>query len=522
MDLLPHLLLAGVVCFVACAPAPAADEVHNILDHGAKPDGKTLCTASIQKAIDACADGGGGVVRFPAGTFLAGALRLRSGVALTLDEGATLLGSRNRDDYYLPDPDDAGRRVFRNLIHGDGLHDIAITGKGTIDGNGDAFRDKKKRRTKCIYLARCRNVLVEGLRLRNAGSWMQHYRQCTGLTIRNIDVLNHVAFNNDGMNIDSCRDVTITGCRVDSDDDGIVLKSLSAEPCRNVTIADCVVSSHCNALKMGTESGGGFIDITIRRCTVLSPKHSKKIYGRQRGLAGIALEIVDGGTMENVTVSDVDIEGVSVPIFLRLGNRARRYGRPATPGVGTLRNVRIRNITARRTSAIGCSITGLPGHPVEDVVLENIRLGFEGGGTRDHAKRTVPERPKSYPESTMFGTLPAWGFYCRHVRGITFKGIQLTADKPDLRHAMAFDDVADLTLDGLDAAFAPGAAPLLRMTDVRQAVLRRCSPKAPVDTLLRIEGKATQHITLEASDLSRVRHPVAFGPGVAKAVFTRK
>jgi polygalacturonase len=501
--------------------------VHNTLDYGATSDGKTLCTAEIQKAIDAAGEDGGGVVRLPSGTFLSGALRMRSGVTLQLDEGATLLGSRNRDDYYGPPADAEGRaaegdRVFRNLIHGDGLHDVAIRGKGTIDGNGDAFRDKSKARTKNIYFENCRGIVIEDVRLRAAGCWMQHYRGCEDLTIRNIDVFNHVAFNNDGLNIDSCRNVTITGCRVDSDDDAIVLKSLSTTPCQNVTISDCTISSHCNGLKMGTESGGGFVDITIRNCTVFSPKESKATYGRDRGLAGVALEIVDGGRLENVTVSDVDITGVSVPIFLRLGNRGRLYGREEKPPVGTFRNVLLRNIMASGTSAIGCAIAGLPGHPIEQVKLEDIRLGFDGGGTRADTEREIDEREASYPESTMFGTLPAYGFYCRHARGLQFTNLQLRTDAADLRHAMMFDDVADIDIDGLDAQFSPGAAPMIRLVNVSDAVLRNCSPSSPVDTLLRLEGDATTGIRLEKSNLERVGKVADVSPEVAQQALSRE
>lgn len=495
------LCLAAVVLCTTTALATAAAGEHNVLDQGAKPDGKTLCTAAIQRTIDACAADGGGTVRFGAGTFLTGALVMRSGVTLQIDEGARLLGSRNLEDYYGPAVDSDGRevegkRVFRNLIHGEGLHDVAIRGTGTIDGNGSAFRDKTKARPKAIYLKNCRNIVVENVKLRNAGSWMQHYRSCDNLTIRKIDVFNHVSFNNDGLNIDSCTDVTISGCRVDSDDDGIVLKSLSERPCKNVNITDCTVSSHCNALKMGTESGGGFVDIAIENCKVFSPQESKVIYGRQRGLAGIALEIVDGGRMENVSVSNVDIEGVSVPIFLRLGNRARPYVSGATPGVGTLRNVRLTNITAKGTSEIGCSITGLPGHEIEDVTLTDIRLGFDGGGSREDTRREISEREKNYPESTMFGKLPAWGFYCRHVRGLKFVNLQLETTEPDLRHAMMFDDVEDVQITGLDAGVAPGAAAVLRMIDVRRAKITGPSSKLPIDRLLELEGTARSEISL--------------------------
>jgi len=493
-------LAAGVPW--AGAAASAAERVFDVTDHGADASGKVLCTGAIQKAIDACAAGGRGTVRFPKGTYRSGAVRLRSGVKLLLDEGAAIRGSRDLKDYYLPPVEDPkGKVSFCHLISGEGLRDVAIRGAGTIDGSGSAFRDKSKPRAKCIYLVNCRNVLVEGVRLHSAGGWMQHYRLCRGLTIRNIDVFNHVAFNNDGLNVDSCRDVTITGCRVDSDDDGIVLKSLSNTPCRNVKITDCTVSSHCNALKMGTESGGGFVDISISKCKVFSPRRSWRIYGRQRGLAGIALEIVDGGRMENVSVSDVDIEGVSVAIFLRLGNRARPYVKGAKPGVGTLRKVRLSNITARKTSQIGCSITGLPGHWIEDVVLENVRLGFDGGGERKDADRKVAEKGKSYPESTMFGTLPAFGFYCRHVRGLTFRKLALTTDKADLRHAMIFEDAEGVVIDGLHAPLAAGAAPMLRMKDVRKVALRGRLPKTPPDRLMQVEGKPAGQVTVEAVGL---------------------
>ena len=527
MQLAKHMISAGLLCLLAAAPTAAAEEVYNVVDYGAKPDGKTLSTVAIQEAIDACAGGGGGTVRFPAGTFLSGALRIKSGVTLLLDRGATLLGSRDRQDYFGPKLDRGGRpiqgsRVFRHLIQGEDLHDIAIRGPGTIDGSGSAFRDKTKERTKAIYLVNCRNVLVEDVQLRNAGCWMQHYRLCEKLTIRNVNVFNHVAFNNDGLNVDSCRDVTITGCRVDSDDDAIVLKSLSEVPCRNVKITDCTISSHCNALKMGTESGGGFVDVAIANCTVFSPKHSNAIYGRQRGLAGIALEIVDGGRLENVSVSDVSIEGVSVPIFLRLGNRARPYVAGAKPGVGTFRNVRLSNIAAKGTSPIGCSITGLPGHPVEDVTLTNVRLGFDGGGTKEDTTREIPEKEKSYPESTMFGTLPAYGFYCRHARGLRFVNLQLSTETADLRHAMMFDDVEDLEIDGLDARFWPGAEAMLRMAGVRRAVVEGCSPKTAVDTLLELEGEATEQIVLKKNGLSKVRRVVDVSPEVPKGALSKE
>ena len=484
-----------------------ADAVFDPCRFGAKPDGATLCTAAIQKAIEQCASNGGGTVRLSAGTWLTGTIFLRSHVTLQLDAGCTLLGSTNCNDYLhhkADGPPDAAP-VVHDLIVGDKLEHVAIRGGGKIDGNGSVWRDPKGRRPKAILLSSCRDVLVESIHIESTGSWAQHYRDCDRVTLRGITVFNHASFNNDGLDVDSCRDVTITGCDIDSDDDALCLKSGSDRPCENVTISDCKVSSHCNDLKMGTETGGGFRNIKISHCTVSSPKRSKVIYGKQRGLAGIALEIVDGGTMDGVSISNVAIEGVSAPIFIRLGNRARIY-KPATamPGVGTLQNISLRNITARGCSALGCAIAGIPDHPVRNVTLENIQLGFEGGEGRDALAKPVPERAEKYPECKMFGTLPAWGFYCRHVSGLSLRSVQLRTDQPDLRHAFVCDDAEDVTLDKLDAPFSAGAAPIIRLVQTRNFLLRGSHPDAPGGTLLSLEGGATRRVVLRDNDLSRV------------------
>ena len=498
-----------------------SDTRYNILDYGAQPDGKFLCTESIQDAVDQCAKDGGGTVYFPAGTWLTGTIYLESHVTLWLDTGCVLLGSKEKKDY--------GRsRELRGaegetfsywgIIAGKNLKDIAIRGRGTIDGQGVNFKYKNGPRPKNVYLEGCSDVLIEGIRMRNAGSWMQHYRRCERLTIRDIAVFNHVSYNNDGLNIDSCRDVTINGCMVDSDDDAIVLKSLSLTPCENVTISDCVISSHCNSIKMGTESGGGFQNITVTNCTICSPRYSKVIYGRQRGLAGVALEIVDGGTLDRVTLSNLTIKGVTVPIFMRLGNRARLYEEnQSKPDVGTFRNVIVSNVVATDCSSVGCSITGLPGHAIENVTLSNIHLGFEGGGVREDASRHVPEKPTSYPESTMFGTLSAYGFFCRHVRGLTFHNLHLDTTAPDRRHALVFDDVNEAVLDDLEAPFTAGAVGMIRCTNSQNVSIRNCRPPKGTELFLSLRGSQTDKILLMSNDLSRVKDIADFAEGAPES-----
>lgn len=504
-----RLFCGGLACaalLLSGAASLAADAKRiDVRDYGASPDGETLCTAAIQSAIDRCAAEGGGTVRLPQGIWLTGTVYLRSHVTLELLKDCVLRGSKNRSDYGGP-PAAGGKDAdpsFRSnaILAGKGLQRVAIRGEGLIDGQGASFRDKTKMRPKCVYLESCTDVSIEGIRMQAAGSWMQHYRDCERLTIRNIQVFNHVSFNNDGLNIDSCRNVSITGCRVDSDDDGIVLKSLSLKPCENVTIRDCTVSSHCNALKLGTESGGGFRNIVIEDCTVHSPRESQVIYGRQRGLAGLALEIVDGGILEDVSISRVTIDGVTAPIFLRLGNRARSYAPDHKPGIGTFRRVRIEQVTATNCSPLGCSITGLPDHPIEDVRLKSISLHFEGGGARELAHRSIPERPEAYPESTMFGDLPAWGFFCRHVKGLSLSDVRLRTEQKDMRHVLVCDDVENLQLENFRATSSTDAAAPIRLTNVRGAALDNCVFEPPATLMLRLEGAATNRIQISGSDL---------------------
>lgn len=455
-------------------------------DHGAVGDGSTLNTNAIQAAIDACTEAGGGTVLFPAGRYVTGTIFLKDNVHLHLDSGAVILGSPNLDDYPVlrceyPSRSDA--YTARALIWAEGVRNVAITGFGTLDGQGALFKDFQAtpeemaahskhyeeegrfqpqdryfNRPYLIRLISCRDVVVEDVTLCDSPMWMQHYLDCDYVTIRGIKVFNHVAKNNDMIDIDGCRFVTIADCIGDTSDDALTLKSTGARATEFVTITNCVLSSHCNALKAGTESAGGFKDITITNCVIKQSSVDTVIAGRREGLAGIALEIVDGGTLDSVAISNVSIQGTTAPLFLRLGNRARAP-RPADPAppVGIFRNVTISNIVARDASPTGCAIAGLPGHPIENVILENIRIAFAGGGTVDQFKRDIPEVEAEYPESTMFGPLPAYGFFIRHAEDITLRNIHLAYETPDERPAIVADDVKDLRTDGIVADISPKA-----------------------------------------------------------------
>jgi polygalacturonase len=394
-------------------------------------DGRTLDTAAIQAAVDACAAAGGGSVVLRGGVFKSATIRLRSLVTLDIAKGATLLGSENADDYpaITPAVDYLYRDRFKkSLIFAERESDIALRGAGIVDGQGRMFPAKKGDDLGRPYIVRfseCRNVRVSGLTFRDSARWLSHYLVCTNVDIEGVTIHSRIRENRDGMDIDSCDGVRISKCNIFSGDDSIVLKSTAGIPCRNVTVTDCRLSSLASALKLGTESQGGFSDILFRDCTVYDTRD------------GIAIEEVDGGVCERVTVSNIVMRNVGIPIFVRLGNRATPIpGRPV-PGVGRMRDVVIRDIEAAGAGVTGCSITGIPGHPVENVTVENIRIRFAGGGTAADAAREPPEKEASYPKGDMFGTLPAFGFYCRHVAGLTLRNLDISVAAPDARPAVA-------------------------------------------------------------------------------------
>ncbi len=439
-----------ILFFVALATRASA-AVFNILDYGAQSDTTVLSTTAIQKAIDACATHGGGRVLVPAGSYATGSLVLRSHVDLHLETGATLYGSTRLDDYCPMRTTYLSLRTWGEtvqLIYADGAQHVSISGQGTIDGRGAAFpklswNDEGITRPHLLRFIRCQDVSITGVTLRNSGCWMQHYLACDRLRISGITVVNRNNYNNDALDLDGCHDVVVSDVIADSDDDGITLKSTSPRLCENIVIQNCIVSSHCNAIKLGTETNGGFRNISIANCVVKpSADQTTQFFGdpSKRGTSVLSLEITDGGTMENVQVSNIVAEGTESPIFIRLGNRARAYA-PDIPveRVGTIRNVHLHDITVSGAGATGSSITGLPGHPVEDIWLSNITITQQGGCQ----EVAVPddEKEKDYPEATMWGVLPAKGFFVRHARHVTFNNVEVFTTHPDRRPDIVRVDV---------------------------------------------------------------------------------
>jgi polygalacturonase len=258
-----------------------------------------------------------------------------------------------------------------------------------------------------------------------------------------------------------------------------------------------------SALKLGTESNGGFEDVTISNCAIYDT-----------GYSGIGLMMVDGGVLNRVSISNITMTNVKVPIFVRLGNRARMIPDTEPPGMGGLRNIMISNVQASGADEVGCSITGLPGFPAQNVTLQNIRIRYQGGGTRDDASREIPEKEASYPSGKMFGPLPAYGFFCRHVQNLKLHNLDLECEGEDQRPAIVCDDVQELDLFGLRASVLPAADTVVRLKNVRGALIHGCRPHGEINTFVGVEGSQSSDIALINNDLRRAHSPVTSGDEV--------
>lgn len=468
-----------------CKQKNYVKKVFNVVDYGALADGKTLNTKAIQAAINAAhSNRNGGRVIFPKGNFLTGSIEMRSRVDIYLEEGATLLGSTNPEDYHpmetigrpqSPKNDDNSQLA---LLLAHKANNFSISGKGNIDGQGRALalnidslhhagvridpnystyshRPNETVRPKLFRFSQCENVKVSNLKISSAACWGLSFELCNYLTLDSLTILNRAYWNNDGMDITDCRNVRITYCDVNSADDGICLKSYYPGFSNDsIYIANCVIRSSASAIKFGTASYGGFRNVMIENI---------KVYDTFRSV--VALESVDGGTIENIKIQNVEAVNTGNPIFIRLGHRGGDK-----PGI--IRNVHIKNMKVQVPfgrpdidydmrgpevpyfhNPFPSSIVGIPGHTIENVMLENIEISYPGRASKGMAYvpltrlEQVPEKIKNYPEFDMFGELPAWGFYVRHAKGLTFENVKLTLDAEDFRPAFVFDEVSDVKMN---------------------------------------------------------------------------
>ncbi len=305
--------------------------------------------------------------------------------------------------------------------------------------------------------------------------WNQHYLNCEDVIVDRIEVYNHSNRNNDGIDIDGCRRFVLSNSILDSDDDGITLKSTGSAPTEDVVITNCVVSSFCNAIKAGTESSGGFRNITISNCVVKpSRSTSRPVFNTpRRGITGISLEIVDGGIMEGVVISNVTIEGTACPLYIRLGDRARKYAEDIPqPRVGVMRNIAINNLVAYNTGNFTSSVTAIPGYYIENVQLSNIQFFNEGSlkaGEFISDHRAVSEDEKGYPQPTVWGNLPSSFLFIRHVRNLSLDNFMFGSNAADPRVPVIAVDVQRLRIQGgTYAGTTPPSLPFVLLEAVKE------------------------------------------------------
>jgi polygalacturonase len=498
VSLMMALCLAAIV--EAQQPPATGTRTYNIRDYGAVGDGKTLDSPAINRAIEACVQAGGGTVSFPAGTYLSGSIRMKSNIHLFLDAGAVILGApQNLNAYDPAEPfegkayQDGGHTYFHNsLIWGENLVNISITGPGMINGggltNGDGplgrisnYTEKGNRPdpnvpvrlgNKAIAFKLCRQVLIRDITIFHGGHFAIITTGCDGLTVDNVTM----DTNRDGIDIDCCRNTTVSNCRINSPaDDGLCPKSSFALGrnviTENLTIVNCQVSGFqegtlldgtmkprkngTGRIKFGTEANGGFRNVTVSNCTF-------------RGCRGLALEEVDGGILENIVIDNITMMDVApYPIYITTGKRNRG---PNVTTASRLRNIIISNVIATGVARdSGIQITGMPEHPIEGVRLDNIRLEFVGGGTAEDAALVPQELDTGYPEPR--GTMPAYGVFARHVRDLELSNVRVSFANEDRRPPMICIDVDGLEIDNFKAQVANGVT-AARFEQVKGLVVR--------------------------------------------------
>jgi len=519
----------------SAAPLLAAK---SILDYGAKPDGKTLNTKSIQRAIDEVFQAGGGLVYAPPGTFLIGGLELKSRVTLYLEAGCVLLGSKSFDDYdYHPGPPMQGDANGHHVIFAQNAEDVTLCGPGTIDGQGESYwelrpnrpptppedawkegatghyqvKDNNRRPSPMVEFAQCRNVRISGVTLKNSSGWTLRPVACDGVVIDGIRIRNpNHGVNTDGIDITASRNVFVSNCDIDTGDDAICLKSENPYgdllPTKNITITNCVIASSCNSFKLGTASHGSFENIVFSN-SVLYADADSPLYTRSS--AGICIEAVDGGSVDGITVSNIRMQNVRAPIFVRLGERRKKEGT-------FLRNVLIEGIDAAG-AIVSSSITGVPGLRPTDITVSNCRIRTVEQGQAAWVHREIPEVADKYPEARMMGRLPSYGFYVRHADRVRLRNIECITDQADARPAIVCDDVSDVILSGLDLSAPVGGTPLFDLRNTRRAFLTGMRSPAGLQVFAQVSGEVSAGISLSGNSLDAGQQAATYTNGATEA-----
>jgi len=401
----------------------------SVQDFGALGDGVALDSPAIQRAIDAASKSGGGTVFVPAGNYIVGSIFLRDNITLHIDAGAVLLGSQNIADYPIVTMRWEGvtQPTHAPLITGDGLRNIAITGRGIIDGRGEMWWKLHRTKTldaprpRLIAFANCVNVLIEGVTLCNSPAWTINPVRCENVTVDKVTINNPAdSPNTDGINPDSCRNVHISNCHIDVGDDCVTIKSgIETEarellaPCENITITNCTMVHGHGGVVIGSEMSGGVRNVVISNCVFVGTDRGIRLKSR-RGR---------GGVVENIRVSNIVMTDVVCPftmnLYYHINKRGDKYVsdkqlQPITDGTPIFRRIHFSHITARNAQYAAAFLYGLPEMPIEDISFDDVSIALATDG-----QAGMPDMADDIP------SMQRAGFFARNVRGLRLRDVRI-------------------------------------------------------------------------------------------------
>jgi hypothetical protein len=511
----PAAALAEVPIAAAAAPKPAW--YFPVTDFGAVGDGKTLCTAAIQKSVDACAQAGGGTVIFPAGKFLTGPIFLKTNVHVEIPAGTVLLGVTD----FARVPAIAGRwegidrTVYASMFTALDCENISITGGGTVDGQGDAWwkafsvvTEMRKKagladrepenppgsplrwaRPRMINLYRCKNVLIRGIQVLNSPSWNIHPVLCDNIVIDQVTIISPAdAPNTDGIDPDSCRNMRISNSYISVGDDCITIKSGyrfqkngKNVPCENIAITNCVFARGHGGVGIGSETSGGVRDVTVSNCVC---------EGTDRGLR-FKTARTRGNVVENFRAVNIDMRGVgdAVSVTMLYNASDPRTAQPVDEGTPVFRNIHLSHITATDVKRAAL-IEGLPEMPIQGFSLSHFVVNGAGAGIA-----------------------------CSNVAGAIFENIQIRASQGP---ALEVSDVNGLEIHRFTDRNPRPDQPVMRLQKVNDALIQSCTATANTSSFLEVRGAETRDITLMANRLGRSAKEISFTGGATEAAVVKR
>jgi len=498
--------------------------VYNIRDFGAKGDGQTFDTAALQAAIDTCNKDLGGTVLVPAGVFVIGTIEMKSNVTLHIVAQGKLLGSADGKQYHAADAIPlSGDTTLSDgnvgLIFAVGADNITIEGQGTIDGQGAQFRSPAKgvappagisgsHRPYHLLFYQCKNLTVRDLFLSKSAFHSVRVIQCEFVKLEGLHINSRVISNNDGFHFVSSRYVHISHCDVYCQDDACALFG----SCQFITVTNCSFSTRWSVFRFG---GGEAENITVSDCLIY------ETYG-----CPIKMRCGPGMRFENISFSNIVMRDVTGPISIGLGPQRPHPGMAPGKGPGIVRNISFSGIHATVVKPVPLRDSEHPSNynpgeifscitlnAMDEGVLENISFNdvhvhFPGGGTAEHA--AVRDVPKVAGEYYTMGVPPAYGLYARNVRGLTLHNVRFSMADTDLRPAVVFDHVEDVSMNGLGVQGNKEAESVIRLIDSSDILMTATRVLTPSAVFLQVEGAGSRNIKIDGGDLSKAAIPLTF------------